>query len=125
MELEYSLPPVFIWPVRIISFVILILTIYAIVNIFQSIWFRFLGSRQMDDRAKREYYVRKKHDVKWSLSLTLSTMLSSINFLMMKLSWLSGLVLFISLLFWFLWWGNSRTLDIETKRLERKKEFGT
>lgn len=78
----------------------------------------------MDDRTKRESYVRNKYDIKWSLSLTVVAMLGSVTFWLMGIRELSGLLLLVALLFWLLWWGNCRTLNLEKKHLERKKDFG-
>lgn len=78
----------------------------------------------MDDRTKREFYVRNKYDIKWSLSLTVVAMLGSVTFWLMGIRELSGLLLLAALLFWLLWWGNCRTLNLEKKHLEIKKDFG-
>lgn len=121
--MEYNYPPIFIWPVRVISFVSLVIALYATANIFQSMWFRFWSSRTIDDRTKREFYVRKKYDVKWSLSLVIVAMLGYINSLLVGLSALNNWYLLVTLLFLILFWGNHRVLNIEKRRLERKKEF--
>lgn len=73
----------------------------------------------MGDKAKKEHYVRNKYDVKWSCALTFVAMLGSLMFQIMGIGWLSGWNLFISLLFWLLFWGNYRTLNAEKQRLER------
>ena len=78
----------------------------------------------MGDREKREFYVRNKYDIKWSLSLTIVAILESLMFWLMGLKELSVANLLVALLLCFLFWGNYRTLNLEKRRLERKKEFG-
>ncbi|MBI2674633.1 MAG: hypothetical protein HYX22_02765 [Candidatus Yanofskybacteria bacterium] len=126
--MEYNFNPALIWSIRVISFVALVLTIYATVNILQSIWFRFWSSRAMDDREKREFYVRTRYDVKWSFSLAVVMMLGSLMFQLMGLIKPAGLMLLLFFLFCLLFWGNYRTLKIEIererRRLEMRKSFG-
>ncbi len=127
MENSYLL-----WLVRGLSAVILILTLYGTANIFQSIWFRLYGSRNMSDYEKREFHVKNMYDVKWTFCMTLVSLLSSV------LSQLIGLQdqvwpeLMCAFLFLFLFWGHYRTLTMlkdflskEKKRLKRKKDFDT
>ena len=82
----------------------------------------------MDDRERREFYVSTRYDIKWSLSLAIVTILGSLMFQLMGLRKLAYLELLVSLLFWLLFWGNCRTLNIERERekarLERRKSFG-
>ena len=113
-----------IWLIRGLSFAVLVLTLYATVNIFQSIWFRFYGSRDMSDREKREFYVENKHDIKWALSLAIMSLLGFILFQLIGLKDQSWLDLLCAFLFGFLLWGNYRTLNTEKERLKRKKDFG-
>ncbi len=112
------------WLVRGLSFTILILTLYAIANIFQSIRFRFWASRKMSDKEKREFYVEKKYDIKWSFSMTIGLLLGSVLSQLIGLQGQVWLELLCTFLFWLLFWGNYRTLNTEKKRLNRKKDFG-
>lgn len=107
----------------VLSFLILILTLYAIANIFQSMWFRFYRSRYMSDRAKREFYVEKKYDVKWSFSITVALALGSVLSQLIGLQGQIWLELLCTFLFGFLLWGNYRTLNMERERLLIKKDF--
>ena len=113
-----------VWLIRGLSFAILILIMYATVNIIQSTWFRFYGSRSMSDREKREFYVEKKYDIKWSsctmVALLLGSILSQLLGLYRQVWW----ELLCVFLFWFLLWGNYRTLNIEKERLKKKNDFG-
>lgn len=119
--MEYNFIPIFMWPIRIISFVALVLSLFAAVNIFKSMWFRFRSSKVMSDREKREFYIRNRYDVKWSLSLVIATMLESVAYWLMDLKELSNWTLLVSLLLWLLFWGNCRTLNLEKRHFERKK----
>ena len=121
-----------VWLIRVLSFAILILTLYATVNIFQSIWFRFYGSRNMSDWEKREFHVKNKYDVKWSFSMTIVLLLGSVLSQFIGLQGQVWLELLCAFLFWFLFWGNYRTLTMlknflnkEKERLKRKKDFDT
>lgn len=113
-----------VYLIRILGFVSLPLVIYATVNILQSIWFRFWGSRNMDDRAKREFYIQKKYDIKWTFCLTIVCILGSIIFWLSSRSDLAFLELLCAYLFWLLLWGNYRTLNLERERLNKKKDLG-
>lgn len=120
----------FVWLVKGLSFAELILVLYATVNIFQSMWFRFYGSRNMSDREKREFHVENKYDVKWSFSMTVVLLLGSVLSQLIGLQGQVWLELLCAFLFWLLFWGNYRTLTIlknflneEKERLKRKKDF--
>lgn len=117
-------PTLITYLMHIMTVATIILTLYATVNIIQSIRFRFWGSRDMDDRAKRESYVRNRYDVKWSLSFVIICGLGSIIFRLCGSSNLAFLELVMAFLFLLLWWGNCRTLNLEKERLNRKKNFG-
>ena len=113
-----------IWLIKGLSFVELILVLYATANILQSIWFRFYGSRNISDQEKREFYVEKKYDIKWTFSMMVAMLFGSM------VSLLSGRreevlwMLICAFLFGLLLWGAYRTLDIDKKRLDRKKGLG-
>lgn len=113
-----------VWSVKVLSFAILMLTIYATVNIFQSIWFRFWLSRRMDERERLSFYVNKRYDVKSSFCMMVMCLLSSVLMRLIGLKDLSWWNLLCFFLFWILFWGNSRTLNIEKERLKRKNDFG-
>lgn len=100
-----------IWSVRILSFAILILTIYATVTIFKSTWFRFWSSRKMDDQEKREFYVKNKYDIKWSLALMGVCLLGAVLSIILGLSHQAGWNLLCAFLFWLLSWGTLKTYE--------------
>ncbi|MEK7138669.1 MAG: hypothetical protein AAB799_00630 [Patescibacteria group bacterium] len=110
--------------VGVLSFLILVLTLFATVNILLSIWFRFWKSKNMSESEKREVYVRQRYDIKWSLSLAFVGVLSALMFQLFGLGLLANLNLLVSLLFWLLFWGNHVTWSVEKKRLDRKRSFG-
>lgn len=112
-----------IWLIRGLSFLVLILTLYATANILQSIWFRFWSSRSMSDEEKVKFYVAQKCDVKWSLTLTLVCLLGVPLSVLIGLPKQIGWHFLCSFLFGFLLWGNYRTLKIEKDRLKRKEDF--
>ena len=122
MELDLS-HPVVVWMIRILSFTILMLTIYATATIFKSIWFKLWSSRTMSDKEKREFYVSKKYDIKWPLCFMVATLLGCVIFQLNYRSDLAILNLICSLLFGLLWWGNYRTLNIERRRLELREKI--
>ena len=100
------------------------LTIYATVTIFKSIWFRFWSSRHMNDRQKREFYVKNRYDIKWTSCTMVASLLGFILFQISGLKDLSWWNLLCTFLWGLLLWGNSRTLNMEKDRLKRKKDFG-
>lgn len=100
------------------------LTIYGTVNIFKSMWFRFWSSQDMDDRQKRELYVKNNYDIKWTSCAVAMCLLSFVKDWMIGLNNQSWWNLLCAFLFGLLLWGNLRTLDIDKKRLKRKKDFG-
>ena len=119
-----------IWVIRTLSFSILILTFYATVNIFQSIWFRFWSSRYMDEQQKREFHVKNRYEVKWSFSFTVMSLLGFVLFQLIGLEDLSWWYLLCAFLFGFLFWGCCRTLGtlkdylkVESDRKEKRKLF--
>ena len=118
MENAYS-----IWLIRGLSFVDLILTLYATVNIFQSIWFRFWGNKAMSDREKRAFYVENKFDLKWPLALIAVSILGFFIFQLTGAKDLSRWNLLCALLFGLLLWGNFKTYDFEKQRLNRKNDL--
>lgn len=111
------------WVIKGLSFIILILTLYAGIKIFQSMWFRFYQNKKMSDRKKREFYVNAGYDIKWSLALTV------VCFLGVPLSILLGRTgqvpwnFICALGFGLLFWGNYRTIDKERKRLDMENDL--
>lgn len=118
MENAYS-----IWLIRGLTFADLILTLYATANIFQSIWFRFWGSKTMSDQEKREFFIEKKFDLKWPLALIVVSILGFFIFQLTGAKDLSWWNLLYALLFGLLLWGNFKTYNFEKQRLDRKKDF--
>lgn len=110
--------------IRALSFTILILSIYATVNIYKSMWLSYWASRYMDDRQKREFYVKNKYDIKWAFCMMIMLLLVFVLFQMIGLKNQSWVGLLCAFLFGFLLWGNYRTLNIDKERLKRKKDFG-
>ncbi len=110
--------------VAVLSFLILILTLYATANIFQSIWFRFWSSRHMNDRQKREFYVENKYDIKWTFCMTVISLLGFTLFQLIGLKDQSRWLLLHAFLWGLFLWGSCRTFNIEKERLNRKKDFG-
>lgn len=113
-----------VWCVRILSFAILMLTIYATVTIFKSIWFRFWSSHRMDEREKLSFYVNRRYDIKWTSCMVVMCLLSFVKDRMIGFNNQSWLNLLLAFLFGLLLWGNYRNLNIDQKRLERKRDFG-
>ena len=113
-----------VYLIRILGFANLLFSIYATVNIFQSIRFRFWVSRDMDDMTKREFYVQNRFDLKWPFCLIVVCVLGSVVFNLNGRSGLAFLELVCAFLFWLLLWGNYRTLNLEIERLNRKKDLG-
>ncbi|MDP3800132.1 MAG: hypothetical protein Q8Q90_01785 [bacterium] len=115
---------ILVWFIKILSFTILMLTIYATVTVFKGIWFRFWASRHMDDRQKRELYVKNRYDIKWTSCMVVICLLSFVKDRMIGLNDQSWWNLFCAFLFGLLLWGSYGTLNIEKKRLKRKNDFG-
>lgn len=112
-----------IWLIRGISFAVIILTIYATVNIFKSIWFRFWLSRHMNDCQKRELYVKNRYDIKWSSCAVIVCLMSFVKDRMIGLGDQSWWNFLCALLFGLLLWGNYKTLNTEKERLNKKNNF--
>ena len=106
------LTPMLVWFVKILSFTIFMLTIYATVNIFQSISFKFWSGRHMNDQQKREFQVKNKYDVKWSFSFTVMSLLGFVHYQVVGFIDLSWWYLLVAFLFLILFWGNYRTLNM-------------
>jgi len=118
----YSLVTV-VWVIKVLTFTLLILTLYATVNIFQSLWFKFWSSRNMSDQEKKEFYVAKKYDIKWTSSMAVMSLLGFVLFQLIGLKDLSWWNLFCAVIFGILFWGNYRILHVEEKKIIIKKNF--
>lgn len=111
--------------VIVLSFWILILTVYATANIFQSIWFRFYLSQHMGDRQKREFYVKQRYDIKWTFTFLVAFLLAVPLDFLIGVPYQAWWNLLCAFLFWLLLWGNLKTHDFEKQRLDRKNDSDT